>query len=439
MRMYDLIMKKRNGEALNHQEIQYLVEEYVAGNIPDYQMSAFLMAVYFQGMTEEETLAMTLAVAHSGDMVDLSGIEGTKVDKHSTGGVGDKTTLIIAPIVAACGAKVAKMSGRGLGHTGGTVDKLESIPGLRTTLTREEFFEVVNKTGVSVIGQSGNLAPADKKLYALRDVTATVDSIPLIAVSIMSKKLAAGNDCILLDVKTGSGAFMKTLEDSKALAREMVQIGTLAGRDMSAVISDMDQPLGYAVGNALEVKEAIATLNGNGPEDLRELVLVLTSLMVVKAGKAKDIREARILLEETLDSGKALQVMKEWIVAQGGTAEEVEHPDLLPQALCQEAVCAEKSGFVTKIHTEEIGRICMLLGGGRAKKGDPIDLSVGLVLRKKVGDPVHSGESLAILHANDREKLAEAKERLLKAYEIKKEPVAVRPLIWEILDGTEAE
>ena len=439
MRMYDLIMKKRNGEALNHQEIQYLVEEYVAGNIPDYQMSAFLMAVYFQGMTEEETLAMTLAVAHSGDMVDLSGIEGTKVDKHSTGGVGDKTTLIIAPIVAACGAKVAKMSGRGLGHTGGTVDKLESIPGLRTTLTREEFFEVVNKTGVSVIGQSGNLAPADKKLYALRDVTATVDSIPLIAVSIMSKKLAAGNDCILLDVKTGSGAFMKTLEDSKALAREMVQIGTLAGRDMSAVISDMDQPLGYAVGNALEVKEAIATLNGNGPEDLRELVLVLTSLMVVKAGKAKDIREARILLEETLDSGKALQVMKEWIVAQGGTAEEVEHPDLLPQALCQEAVCAEKSGFVTKIHTEEIGRICMLLGGGRAKKGDPIDLSVGLVLRKKVGDPVHSGESLAILHANDREKLAEAKERLLKAYEIKKEPIAVRPLIWEILDGTEAE
>ena len=439
MRMYDLIMKKRNGEALNHQEIQYLVEEYVAGNIPDYQMSAFLMAVYFQGMTEEETLAMTLAVAHSGDMVDLSGIEGTKVDKHSTGGVGDKTTLIIAPIVAACGAKVAKMSGRGLGHTGGTVDKLESIPGLRTTLTREEFFEVVNKTGVSVIGQSGNLAPADKKLYALRDVTATVDSIPLIAVSIMSKKLAAGNDCILLDVKTGSGAFMKTLEDSKALAREMVQIGTLAGRDMSAVISDMDQPLGYAVGNALEVKEAIATLNGNGPEDLRELVLVLTSLMVVKAGKAKDIREARILLEETLDSGKALQVMKEWIVAQGGTAEEVEHPDLLPQALCQEAVCAEKSGFVTKIHTEEIGRICMLLGGGRAKKGDPIDLSVGLVLRKKVGAPVHSGESLAILHANDREKLAEAKERLLKAYEIKKEPVAVRPLIWEILDGTEAE
>ena len=306
MRMYDLIMKKRNGEALNHQEIQYLVEEYVAGNIPDYQMSAFLMAVYFQGMTEEETLAMTLAVAHSGDMVDLSGIEGTKVDKHSTGGVGDKTTLIIAPIVAACGAKVAKMSGRGLGHTGGTVDKLESIPGLRTTLTREEFFEVVNKTGVSVIGQSGNLAPADKKLYALRDVTATVDSIPLIAVSIMSKKLAAGNDCILLDVKTGSGAFMKTLEDSVALAKEMVSIGENAGKRTVALITNMDIPLGHNIGNSLEVIEAVETLKGNGPQDLTVVCMHLASNMLYLAGKGT-LDECKSMVKEVIANGKALE------------------------------------------------------------------------------------------------------------------------------------
>lgn len=439
MNMCELIVKKKRGGRLNEKEIDWIVQGYTAGEIPDYQMSAMLMAICFTGMDEEETKNLTLSMAKSGDLMDLSAIHGKKIDKHSTGGVGDKTTLVIGPLAAAAGVPVAKMSGRGLGHTGGTIDKLESFHGFHTSLTPEQFIKNVNSIHIALAGQTANLAPADKKIYALRDVTGTVDQMSLIASSIMSKKLASGADGIVLDVKTGDGAFMKTLEDSKALAREMVQIGTLAGRDMSAVISDMDQPLGYAVGNALEVKEAIATLNGNGPEDLRELVLVLTSLMVVKAGKAKDIREARILLEETLDSGKALQVMKEWIVAQGGTAEEVEHPDLLPQALCQKAVCAEKSGFVTKIHTEEIGRICMLLGGGRAKKGDPIDLSVGLVLRKKVGDPVHSGESLAILHANDREKLAEAKERLLKAYEIKKEPVAVRPLIWEILDGTEAE
>ena len=420
MNMCELIVKKKRGGRLNEKEIDWIVQGYTAGEIPDYQMSAMLMAICFTGMDEEETKNLTLSMAKSGDLMDLSAIHGKKIDKHSTGGVGDKTTLVIGPLAAAAGVPVAKMSGRGLGHTGGTIDKLESFHGFHTSLTPEQFIKNVNSIHIALAGQTANLAPADKKIYALRDVTGTVDQMSLIASSIMSKKLASGADGIVLDVKIGDGAFMKTLEDSKALAREMVQIGTLAGRDMSAVISDMDQPLGYAVGNALEVKEAIATLNGNGPEDLRELVLVLTSLMVVKAGKA-------------------LQVMKEWIVAQGGTAEEVEHPDLLPQALCQEAVCAEKSGFVTKIHTEEIGRICMLLGGGRAKKGDPIDLSVGLVLRKKVGDPVHSGESLAILHANDREKLAEAKERLLKAYEIKKEPIAVRPLIWEILDGTEAE
>ena len=439
MRFVDIIEKKKEGQALSKEEIHFFIDGYVKEEIPDYQVSALLMAICFQGMNEQETAWLCEEMLYSGDVMDLSAIKGVKCDKHSTGGVGDKTSLSLAPMVAACGVKVAKMSGRGLGHTGGTLDKAESISGFQVNLSEEEFFKQVNDIGLAIIGQTKSLVPADKKLYALRDVTATVNSIPLIASSIMSKKLASGADTILLDVKFGEGAFMETSEKAEELANCMISIGKYFHKDVRVIISNMNQPLGNAIGNALEVKEAIATLNGNGPEDLRELVLVLTSLMVVKAGKAKDIREARILLEETLDSGKALQVMKEWIVAQGGTAEEVEHPDLLPQALCQEAVCAEKSGFVTKIHTEEIGRICMLLGGGRAKKGDPIDLSVGLVLRKKVGDPVHSGESLAILHANDREKLAEAKERLLKAYEIKKEPVAVRPLIWKILDGTEAE
>ena len=338
MNMCELIVKKKRGGRLNEKEIDWIVQGYTAGEIPDYQMSAMLMAICFTGMDEEETKNLTLSMAKSGDLMDLSAIHGKKIDKHSTGGVGDKTTLVIGPLAAAAGVPVAKMSGRGLGHTGGTIDKLESFHGFHTSLTPEQFIKNVNSIHIALAGQTANLAPADKKIYALRDVTGTVDQMSLIASSIMSKKLASGADGIVLDVKTGDGAFMKTLEDSKALAREMVQIGTLAGRDMSAVISDMDQPLGYAVGNALEVKEAIATLNGNGPEDLRELVLVLTSLMVVKAGKAKDIREARILLEETLDSGKALQVMKEWIVAQGGTAEEVEHPDLLPQAVRRRSV-----------------------------------------------------------------------------------------------------
>ena len=315
MNMCELIVKKKRGGRLNEKEIDWIVQGYTAGEIPDYQMSAMLMAICFTGMDEEETKDLTLSMAKSGDLMDLSAIHGKKIDKHSTGGVGDKTTLVIGPLAAAAGVPVAKMSGRGLGHTGGTIDKLESFHGFHTSLTPEQFIKNVNSIHIALAGQTANLAPADKKIYALRDVTGTVDQMSLIASSIMSKKLASGADGIVLDVKTGDGAFMKTLEDSKALAREMVQIGTLAGRDMSAVISDMDQPLGYAVGNALEVKEAIATLNGNGPEDLRELVLVLTSLMVVKAGKAKDIREARILLEETLDSGKALQVMKEWIVA----------------------------------------------------------------------------------------------------------------------------
>ena len=362
MRMYDLIMKKRNGEALTEQEIQYMIREYVAGEIPDYQMSAFLMAVYFKGMTEEETLAMTQAVAHSGEMVDLSGIEGVKVDKHSTGGVGDKTTMIIAPIVAACGVKVAKMSGRGLGHTGGTVDKLESIPGLHTSLSREDFFNVVNQTGLSVIGQSGNLAPADKKLYALRDVTATVDSIPLIAVSIMSKKLAAGNDCILLDVKTGSGAFMKSIDDSIALAKEMVAIGENAGRKTVALITDMDIPLGHNIGNSLEVIEAVETLKGNGPEDLTEVCVHLASNMLFLAGKGT-LEECRSLVREVIANGEALKRLAAMVEAQGGDSSVIFDTDKFEKAAYQHEVLAKKSGYITFMDTESCGISLCYVGG----------------------------------------------------------------------------
>ncbi len=351
MRMYDLIMKKRNGEALTKEEIQYMITEYVDGKIPDYQMSAFLMAVYFNGMNQEETLAMTQAVAHSGDMVDLSGIEGMKVDKHSTGGVGDKTTLVIAPIVASCGVKVAKMSGRGLGHTGGTVDKMEAIPGMRTSLDRKEFFDVVNKTGLSVIGQSGNLAPADKKLYALRDVTATVDSIPLIAVSIMSKKLAAGNDGILLDVKTGSGAFMKTVEESIALAKEMVAIGENAGKKMAALITNMDIPLGHNIGNSLEVIEAVETLKGKGPADLTEVCLQLASNMLYLAGKGTEA-ECRVLAENAVKSGAALERLVAMVEAQGGDSEVILNPDKFEKAPYVYEVKAEKDGYITHIDAE---------------------------------------------------------------------------------------
>ena len=414
MRMYDLIMKKRNGEALNHQEIQYLVEEYVAGNIPDYQMSAFLMAVYFQGMTEEETLAMTLAVAHSGDMVDLSGIEGTKVDKHSTGGVGDKTTLIIAPIVAACGAKVAKMSGRGLGHTGGTVDKLESIPGLRTTLTREEFFEVVNKTGVSVIGQSGNLAPADKKLYALRDVTATVDSIPLIAVSIMSKKLAAGNDCILLDVKTGSGAFMKTLEDSVALAKEMVSIGENAGKRTVALITNMDIPLGHNIGNSLEVIEAVETLKGNGPQDLTVVCMHLASNMLYLAGKGT-LDECKSMVKEVIANGKALEHLAAMVRAQGGDDAVIWDTQKFAKAPYSYEVCAKESGYITFMDTESCGIASAMLGAGRETTDSGIDFAAGIIIHKKVGDYVEKGESLATMYASREELFEAAAKRYLSA------------------------
>ena len=433
MNMYELIVKKKRGGELAKGEIDWMIREYTAGRIPDYQMSAMMMAVCFVGMSAEETKDLTLAMAHSGDMLDLSAIRGIKVDKHSTGGVGDKTTLVLAPLVASLGVPVAKVSGRGRGHTGGTIGKLESFTGFHTDLTPEQFIRNVNTIHIAVAGQTANLAPADKKLYALRDVTGTVDQMSLIASSIMSKKLASGADGIVLDVKTGDGAFMKSLDDARALAEEMVSIGKLAGKDVSAVISDMDQPLGSAVGNALEVKEAIRTLKGQGPEDLEQLVLVLGSIMTVKAGRAENTEEAERLLRDSLESGRAFEVFKAFIRAQGGDPEEAEHPELLPSAAYQEAVCAERDGFVSDIRTEEIGRICLLLGGGRETKESTIDLSVGLVLCKKKGDAVKKGEPLAVIHASDPGKLSEAKKRLLEAYEFTSQKPEAAPLIKDII------
>lgn len=429
MRMYDLIMKKRNGEALTKEEIQYMITEYVDGKIPDYQMSAFLMAVYFKGMNEEETLAMTQAVAHSGDMVDLSGIEGMKVDKHSTGGVGDKTTLVIAPIVASCGVKVAKMSGRGLGHTGGTVDKMEAIPGMRTSLDREEFFDVVNKTGLSVIGQSGNLAPADKKLYALRDVTATVDSIPLIAVSIMSKKLAAGNDGILLDVKTGSGAFMKTVEDSIALAKEMVSIGENAGKKMAALITNMDIPLGHNIGNSLEVIEAVETLKGKGPADLTEVCLQLASNMLYLAGKGTE-EECRALSENAIRSGAALERLVAMVEAQGGDSEVILNPEKFEKAPYVYEVKAEKDGYITHIDAEGCGIASAMLGAGRETKESEIDYTAGIILHKKTGEKVEKGDVLAALYTSKEELFEAAAEKYKKSIFIEEEAPKKEPLVY---------
>ncbi len=429
MRMYDLIMKKRNGGALSDEEISFMIESYTKGEIPDYQMSAMMMAIYFKGMTQEETLALTMAMAHSGDILDLSGIHGIKVDKHSTGGVGDKTSLALTPMVAALGVPVAKMSGRGLGHTGGTIDKLESFEGFSTGILEEQFKENVNNIGISIMGQTADLAPADKKLYALRDVTATVDNMSLIASSIMSKKLAAGADAIVLDVKTGSGAFMKTEEDSFALAREMVRIGNGAGRKTVAVISDMDQPLGYAVGNALEVKEAIDTLNGNGPEDFVELCLTLGSYMVVAANKAASVEEAREKLIGVIENRSALNKLADFIEAQGGKREQVYHPETLPQAAIIEEIPAFKTGYVERIVCDEIGICSLILGGGRETKESDIDLAVGLILHKKVGDKVEAGEALATIHANDRDKLETAKRRFLGAYTISDTNVTKKKLI----------
>lgn len=417
MRMYDLIMKKRNGGSLSKEELTYMVEEYTVGNIPDYQMSAMMMAIYFQGMTDQETAILTDQMAHSGDMIDLSAIQGIKVDKHSTGGVGDKTTLIVAPIVAACGVKVAKMSGRGLGHTGGTVDKLESIPGLRTSIEREEFFDIVNKTGVCVIGQSGNLAPADKKMYALRDVTATVESIPLIAASIMSKKLAAGSDCILLDVKTGSGAFMKTVEDSIALAKKMVAIGEHNHRRTVALITDMDSPLGNYIGNALEVKEAIATLQGNGPEDLTKVCKELASNMLYLADKGS-LEECKQMVEEAIASHRAYNKLIELVEVQGGDSSVIKSPELFEIAPYSYEVKATKAGYITHINTEQIGIASVVLGAGRETKESEIDYSAGIQLLKKYGDQVEPGEILGILYSKREKSFEQANAMFLEAYTI---------------------
>lgn len=433
-RMVDVIEKKRNGEVLSKEEITFFVNGYTDGSIPDYQASAFLMAVYFTGMTAEEQGYLTMAMVESGDQIDLSGIEGIKVDKHSTGGVGDTTTLILVPLVAACGVPVAKMSGRGLGHTGGTLDKLEAIEGFHIELTEEQFVKQVNDLKLAVIGQSGNLTPADKKLYALRDVTATVDSIPLIASSIMSKKIAAGANAIVLDVKTGDGAFMKTEADAKALAESMVAIGKQVGRQTMAVISDMSQPLGFAIGNALEVIEAIDTLKGQGPDDLTELCLVLGSKMIVAGGKADSIDEARDMLKAVIADGSALELFGKLIEAQGGNAAIIHDISLLPTAKYQIEVPALTSGYVTKMEADDIGVAAMLLGAGRATKEDEIDLAVGIVLRKKIGDTVQQGEPLAIIHTN-----TESVERSIKLIQqhiiIGSEAVESPRLIGEMITG----
>lgn len=428
MRIYDIIMKKRNGHALTNEEIQFLIEGYTAGTIPDYQVSALLMAIYFRGMTSEETAKLTECMAHSGDMVDLSGIKGIKVDKHSTGGVGDKTTLVIAPIVAACGVPVAKMSGRGLGHTGGTIDKMESIPGMKTALPRDEFFDIVNRVGVSVIGQSGNLAPADKKLYALRDVTATVDNISLIAASIMSKKIAAGSDCILLDVKTGSGAFMKTLEDSIKLAEEMVSIGENVGRRTIAMITDMDRPLGFAIGNSLEVIEAINTLKGQGPEDLTEICITLAANMLYLAEKGT-LEACEELAKQAIVSGAAFDKLKAMVEAQGGDVSVIEDTENFMKAPIVYEMKAEESGYISHMQTEECGIAAMLLGAGRETVESQIDYSAGIILKAKIGEYVAKGETIALLLTSEQSRLAKAEAALRESIIMKAEKPVLSPLV----------
>jgi pyrimidine-nucleoside phosphorylase len=439
MRAYDLIYKKRMGEALTTDEIDYMVESYSAGTVPDYQMSAFAMAVCLKDMNARETADLTMAMARSGDMIDLSAIRGRKVDKHSTGGVGDKVSLVLVPLVAACGAPVAKMSGRGLGHTGGTIDKLESIPGLRVELTSEEFIAQVNQIGCAVIGQSGNLVPADKRLYSLRDVTATVDSIPLIASSIMSKKIAGGADAIVLDVKTGSGAFTKSLDDSFRLAEAMVAIGREVGREVAAFVSDMDQPLGFAVGNALEVTEAIDTLRGFGPHDLEHVVLALGAQMLRLAGISANADEARRMLLRALRNGQGLAKLIEMVEAQGGDPTFIRQPIKLPRAAQILPLIATEAGYVHHIQALEVGRAAALLGAGRETKESVLDPAVGVVLKKKVGDPVAVGETIAELHVNDTTHLAEVQERLLHGYTISSAAPVIHPLLYGLVTeaGTE--
>lgn len=433
MRMVDIIEKKRDGKELTKAEINFVVTGYTKDEIPDYQVSALAMSIFFNDMTNEEIANLTLAMAESGEMIDLSAIKGIKVDKHSTGGVGDTTTIVLAPLVAAVGVPVAKMSGRGLGHTGGTIDKLEAIPGFNVEISNEDFIEFVNRDQVAVIGQSGDLAPADKKLYALRDVTGTVDSIPLIASSIMSKKIAAGADAIVLDVTTGDGAFMKNEKDAERLARTMVQIGKLANRQTMAIISDMSQPLGLAIGNSLEIKEAIDALNGQGPEDLMEMVYVLGSQMVVLAKKAETLEEARKMLEEAIQSGAAIEKFKVMVRNQGGDASVIDHPEKLPQAKYVIDLPAKKSGVVSEMVADQLGIAAMILGAGRRTKEDQIDFSVGLMLRKKVADSVVEGETLVTIYANSPD-VEDVKAKIYESItiaETAEEPVLIHQIITE--------
>ena len=433
MRMYDLILRKKEGKELTTEEIYYMIEGYTKGSIPDYQMSAMTMAICFRGMSRRETLDLTLAMRDSGDVLDLRGIEGIKVDKHSTGGVGDKVSLVLTPIIASLGVPVAKMSGRGLGHTGGTIDKLESFEGFTTELSEEQFLDSVNSIKIAIAGQTANLAPADKKLYALRDVTATVDQLSLIASSIMSKKLASGADAIVLDVKTGNGAFMQKEEDAIALAKAMVDIGNRAGKKTVALITDMDQPLGNAVGNALEVQEAIEALRGNGPKDLMEVVYALGKQMLLLAKRAEDEDIAEHLITETIENKNALKKLAEFVENQGGNREQVLHPDQLPKARYVIPVLAEQSGCIKRILAQEIGRACMILGGGRETKESVIDLSVGVLLQKKNGENVKNGEVLAYIHANDREKAITASAHIKNAYELTEEPVEKVRMVKQII------
>ena len=433
MQMTDLIAKKRDGGTLTTEEIAFIIQGYTAGTIPDYQMSALCMAIVFQGMNDRETLDMTMSMMHSGETLDLSPIQGIKGDKHSTGGVGDKTSLILCPMVAACGVKIAKMSGRGLGHTGGTIDKLESFPGFVTGISEERFFENVNRIGIAIAGQTANLVPADKKLYALRDVTGTVPSIPLIVSSIMSKKLAAGADVIVLDVKCGSGAFMKTEEQARELARGLTRVGRLAGRKVCAVITDMDEPLGCAVGNAIEVKEAISVLRGETKGELLELCLALGSCMLTESGIAESDAQAREMLQETIAMGSALKKLAELVEGQYGDPAAVYDTSLLPTAPVCVEVESEQAGYVQHIEAEQVGLVSMHLGGGRATKESTIDLSVGLELHKKVADHVEAGESLATIYAPDAQKAAEAAVLLRRCYTFSNTPVEKPKFIKDII------
>lgn len=433
MRAVDIIIKKRDHEELNREEIEFFVRGIASGEIPDYQAAAWAMAVLLNGMTDQETTDLTLAMAHSGEVLDLSEVVPIAVDKHSTGGVGDKTTLVVEPTVAACGLAVGKMSGRGLGFSGGTLDKMESIPGFRTDLSREEFMSQLRKIGLVLTGQSADLAPADGKLYALRDVTGTVQSIPLIASSVMSKKIAGGAQAIVLDVKVGVGAFMRNLNEARQLARLMVAIGKLSGRKVVALLSDMNQPLGDAVGNALEVKEAIDTLHGGGPQDFREHCLVVASHMLLLGEKATSLVEARRMAEAALASGKAWEMFRSLIIAQGGDVSYVDDPEKLPHASLVEAVKAGRTGYLAMVDAREIGETSVELGAGRAKKTDPIDHAVGIIVHHKVGELVESGDTLFTIHANDEGKLQQARHRLEAACTWSSEPTARLPLFYETL------